>query len=269
MKLTIVKLADFTEQQQIDLQKIWKNQNPIQWKLEQQQNILFYAARFNDRLLGAAKVNRENEKGYITDFCIREVTRRRGVGSYLLQQICSSNPEVTRWSFSIENTPEDQRNIMSDFLTASNFTPTEKALCYIRNSAENRDKIQLNAIHHVAIIASDYEKSKSFYCDILGLTLLSEHYRQHNDSWKADLAINGNYQIELFSFPNPPSRPSYPEASGLRHLAFSVDNLDDSIYYLAQQNIICETPRIDPYTQKRFTFFADPDGLPIELYSKK
>lgn len=126
--------------------------------------------------------------------------------------------------------------------------------------------MKLNKIHHIAIIASDYEISKHFYCDILKLTLLSEHYRAEINSWKADIAVGEQYQIELFSFPSPPARVSYPEACGLRHLAFSVDSLDEWIHYLAQHNIICETPRVDPYTHKKFTFFADPDGLPIELY---
>ncbi|MGO2303606.1 MAG: VOC family protein [Providencia sp.] len=126
--------------------------------------------------------------------------------------------------------------------------------------------MKLKKIHHVAIIASNYQISKDFYCRILGLNLLAEYYRAENDSWKADLAFGDNYQIELFSFPNPPARPSYPEAMGLRHLAFSVDELDKWITYLSQHGVICEAIRIDPYTQKRFTFFADPDGLPLELY---
>ncbi|HDN2510539.1 TPA: VOC family protein [Providencia rettgeri] len=127
--------------------------------------------------------------------------------------------------------------------------------------------MKLNKVHHIAIIASHYEVSKDFYCRILGLNLLSEHYRPHNDSWKADLAFGELYQIELFGFSNPPARPSYPEAAGLRHLAFSVDKLDEWIAYLTKQGITCEAVRTDPYTQKRFTFFADPDGLPLELYS--
>ncbi|WP_369308724.1 VOC family protein [Providencia rettgeri] len=129
--------------------------------------------------------------------------------------------------------------------------------------------MKLNKIHHVAIIASNYEVSKAFYCRILGLNLLSEHYRPHNNSWKADLAFGEDYQIELFSFANPPARLSYPEAAGLRHLAFSVDDLDTWIDYLAQQGVPCEAVRTDPYTEKRFTFFTDPDGLPLELYSEE
>lgn len=127
--------------------------------------------------------------------------------------------------------------------------------------------MKLNKIHHVAIICSDFTQSKYFYCQILGLQLLSEHYRPENDSWKADLAFGEHYQIELFSFANPPKRLSYPEAAGLRHLAFEVDNIEEWIAYLAKNQVICEAVRLDPYTQKRFTFFADPDGLPLELYS--
>ncbi|WP_140180987.1 VOC family protein [Providencia stuartii] len=128
--------------------------------------------------------------------------------------------------------------------------------------------MKLKRIHHVAIIASDYALSKHFYCQILGMHLLEEHYRVESDSWKADLALDNQYQIELFSFPTPPPRPSYPETCGLRHLAFSVGDLDKWIDYLRQHDVACEAPRVDPYTQKRFTFFADPDGLPLELYSE-
>ncbi|MTC58750.1 VOC family protein [Providencia rustigianii] len=128
--------------------------------------------------------------------------------------------------------------------------------------------MKLNKIHHIAIISSDFVRSKDFYCRILGLSLLAEHYRPENDSWKADLAFGDVYQIELFGFANPPKRVSYPEAAGLRHLAFEVDDLDQWIAYLTQQGVRCEEARVDPYTQKRFTFFADPDGLPLELYSR-
>lgn len=125
--------------------------------------------------------------------------------------------------------------------------------------------MKLKRIHHVAIIASNYAASKHFYCKILGLTLLEEHYRAESDSWKADLALGNQYQIELFSFPTPPARPSYPEACGLRHLAFSVDDLDGWIEYLKQHNVDCEAPRIDPYTQKRFTFFVRSGWTPLRI----
>ncbi len=126
----------------------------------------------------------------------------------------------------------------------------------------------LKQVHHIAIIASDYQLSKQFYCDILGFTLQAEAYREERDSWKGDLALNGQYVIELFSFPFPPARPSRPEACGLRHLAFSVDDLDQAIEHLEKQGVTCEPVRIDPFTDKRFTFFADPDGLPLELYQQ-
>ncbi|WON75971.1 VOC family protein [Serratia sp. UGAL515B_01] len=124
----------------------------------------------------------------------------------------------------------------------------------------------LRQIHHIAVIGSDYAASKHFYCDILGFTLLAEFYREERDSWKADLALNGQYTIELFSFPSPPARSSSPEACGLRHLAFSVEDIEASIMYLQKAGIMCEPIRVDPYTQSRFTFFNDPDGLPLELY---
>lgn len=126
--------------------------------------------------------------------------------------------------------------------------------------------LNLRQIHHIAIIGSDYQASKHFYCDILGFTLLGEFYREERDSWKADLALNGHYAIELFSFPQPPARASRPEACGLRHLAFSVEDIAQSISVLTEAGIVCEPVRIDPYTDKKFTFFNDPDGLPLELY---
>jgi len=126
--------------------------------------------------------------------------------------------------------------------------------------------LKLKKIHHIAIICSDYAISKKFYTDILGLEIIREVYREERKSYKLDLALNGNYIIELFSFPNPPQRVSRPEATGLRHLAFAVDNLEESIEELNQKGISTEPIRIDEFTGKRFTFFADPDDLPIELY---
>ncbi|MFI0488774.1 MAG: VOC family protein [Yersinia sp. (in: enterobacteria)] len=126
--------------------------------------------------------------------------------------------------------------------------------------------LAIRQIHHIAIIGSDYQVSKRFYCDVLGLVLMREVYREERDSWKADLAINGQYIVELFSFPSPVARPSRPEACGLRHLAFQVDDIELAINELTAAGVICEAVRIDPYTQSRFTFFTDPDGLPLELY---
>lgn len=124
----------------------------------------------------------------------------------------------------------------------------------------------LLAIHHVAIICSDYERSKQFYVDTLGLTVVREVYRAERQSYKLDLAVNGHYQIELFSFPNPPPRPSRPEALGLRHLAFAVADLDAAVTHLNGRGVATEPVRTDKHTGRRFTFFADPDGLPLELY---
>jgi len=126
----------------------------------------------------------------------------------------------------------------------------------------------LQAIHHIAIISSDYQRAKQFYTETLGLTIIGEVYRAERQSYKLDLAVNGHYQIELFSFPNPPQRPSRPEAAGLRHLAFAVDNLDEAVAELQQKGVDLEPIRIDELTGKRFTFFADPDGLPLELYER-
>ncbi|MDQ3291322.1 MAG: VOC family protein [Bacteroidota bacterium] len=126
----------------------------------------------------------------------------------------------------------------------------------------------LQRIHHVAIICSDYPRSKHFYTQVLGLAVVQETYRSERDSYKLDLAVGDQYQIELFSFPNPPERVSQPEARGLRHLAFEVNDLDACLTHLKQHGVIYEPVRLDALTNKRFTFFADPDGLPLELYEK-
>lgn len=128
--------------------------------------------------------------------------------------------------------------------------------------------ITLNKVHHIAIITSDYSKSKHFYIDILGLTIIQEIYRENRDSYKLDLALNGNFIIELFSFPNPPKRVSSPEAAGLRHLAFEVNNIQETRKYILDQGCTAEEIRIDEFTQKKFFFMADPDNTPIEFYEK-
>lgn len=121
-------------------------------------------------------------------------------------------------------------------------------------------------IHHVAIICSDYERSKYFYVNKLGFKVIKESFRAERDSYKLDLRVGMNGQIELFSFPNSPERPSYPEARGLRHLAFEVENIEQTILQFADSGIICEPIRVDELTGRKFTFFSDPDGLPLELY---
>ena len=123
----------------------------------------------------------------------------------------------------------------------------------------------LDAIHHVAVIASDYERSRRFYAEVLGLRVIREVWRAERRSWKCDLAV-GSAQIELFSFPEPPPRPSRPEACGLRHLAFSVAALDPVVARLEAGGVAVERVRVDEHTGRRFTFLADPDGLPLELY---
>ena len=125
--------------------------------------------------------------------------------------------------------------------------------------------MNLKKIHHVAIIASDYKKSKDFYVNLLGLKIIREVYREERDSYKLDLEI-GDSQIELFSFKNSPKRPSYPEACGLRHLAFEVENIEQEVRALKKKGIEVEEIRIDEFTGRKFTFFSDPDDLPIELY---
>ncbi len=126
--------------------------------------------------------------------------------------------------------------------------------------------MRLERTHHAAIICSDYARSRRFYVEVLGLAVVREVHRRERDSTKLDLALPDGTQIELFSFPSPPPRPSYPEACGLRHLAFEVADLDESVRELESRGVAVEPVRVDEHTGKRFTFFADPDGLPLELY---
>lgn len=126
--------------------------------------------------------------------------------------------------------------------------------------------MQFSRLHHVAIIASDYPRSKHFYTEVLGLPVIAEAYREARDSWKLDLRLADDMQIELFSFPAPPPRVSRPEACGLRHLALRVADIEEAVRHLQQHGVEVEAIRVDEYTGKRFTFFADPDGLPLELY---
>ncbi len=140
-------------------------------------------------------------------------------------------------------------------------------ICKLSNN-KNRALLKLNHVHHIAIICKNYEVSKNFYTKVLGFTIKQEVYRKERDSYKLDLSLNGKYVIELFSFPNTPTRPSRPEAAGLRHIAFEVDSIDDTVVELSKHNIIAELVRIDEFTKKKFTFIADPDDLPIEFYEK-
>lgn len=126
--------------------------------------------------------------------------------------------------------------------------------------------LKLNRVHHVAIICTDYTRSKHFYTEVLGMKAFREVFRKERNSYKLDLEVGGLYQIELFSFPEPPPRPSRPEAAGLRHLAFEVDDIELAIAEVNAHGVITEPIRVDEFTGKRFTFMADPDGLPIEFY---
>ncbi len=125
--------------------------------------------------------------------------------------------------------------------------------------------LAIKGVHHVAIIASDYARSRRFYTEVLGLRVVHEHYRAERQSHKLDLQLPDGTQVELFSFPNPPARPSYPEACGLRHLALNVADMQASVAALAAHGVAVEPVRFDPFTGSPFTFLADPDGLPIEL----
>lgn len=126
--------------------------------------------------------------------------------------------------------------------------------------------MEIERLHHIAIICSDYEKSKQFYTEILGFKIDNEIYRKERNSYKLDLSLKGQYLIELFSFPNPPQRPTKPESTGLRHISFGVKDILNATEFLKSRNITTEQIRIDEITNKKFTFFNDPDNLPIEIY---
>ena len=126
--------------------------------------------------------------------------------------------------------------------------------------------MKIERLHHIAIICSDYDKSKKFYTEILGLEIDNEVFRSERQSYKLDLSLNGQYLIELFSFPNPPARPTMPEATGLRHISFGVKDIDSSVEFLHLNHVTTEPIRIDEFTQKKYAFFSDPDHLPIEIY---
>lgn len=128
--------------------------------------------------------------------------------------------------------------------------------------------LEIKKLHHIAIICSDYEKSKAFYTSVLGLEIKNEIYRSERKSYKLDLCLNGEYLIELFSFPDPPKRPTHPEASGLRHIAFEVENIEEYVEQLKDKGVSVEPIRIDEFTNKKFTFMSDPDNLPIEIYEQ-
>lgn len=134
------------------------------------------------------------------------------------------------------------------------------------SSIKSPPRSPLLGIHHVALIASDYERSKRFYVELLGCKVIAENYREQRKSYKLDLVLPDGSQLELFSFPESPPRPSRPEACGLRHLAFRVENVDAWKMYLQANGVAVEDMRVDEFTGHRFVFFADPDGLPIELY---
>lgn len=126
--------------------------------------------------------------------------------------------------------------------------------------------MNIKGLHHIAIICSDYEISKRFYTEVLGFEIVNEVYRAERQSYKLDLSLNDSYLIELFSFPNPPSRATRPESTGLRHIAFAVEDIEEAVGFLQSKNISVEPMRVDPHSDKRFTFFEDPDHLPIEIY---
>ena len=138
----------------------------------------------------------------------------------------------------------------------------------VERALRHTGAMQLARLHHVAIIASDYARSKHFYTQVLGLRVVAETYRAARNSYKLDLALPDGTQIELFSFPAPPRRPTRPEACGLRHLAFAVPDVDAAIAHLERHGVAAEPVRLDELTGRRFTFFADPDDLPLELYEQ-
>ena len=126
--------------------------------------------------------------------------------------------------------------------------------------------MNFSKIHHIAIIGSDYHASKDFYVDKLGFAVIRENYRKERNDWKIDLQMANGIELELFIEPNPPERVTRPEACGLRHLAFYVESVEETVEKLRQKGIECEPVRVDEYTNKKMTFFFDPDGLPLEIH---
>lgn len=126
--------------------------------------------------------------------------------------------------------------------------------------------MNLSQIHHIAIIVSDYEASKDFYVNKLGFQIVRENYRPERNDWKLDLKVNETTELEIFGVKNPPARVTRPEAAGLRHLAFFTDNIEKTVAELKEKGIVTEPIRVDEFSGEKFTFFADPDGLPIELH---
>ena len=126
--------------------------------------------------------------------------------------------------------------------------------------------MNLSQIHHIAIIVSDYEASKDFYVNKLEFQIVRENYRPERNDWKLDLKVNEITELEIFGVKNPPARVTRPEAAGLRHLAFFTDNIEETVAELKEKGIVTEPIRVDEFSGKKFTFFADPDGLPIELH---
>lgn len=125
--------------------------------------------------------------------------------------------------------------------------------------------MRLERMHHVAIIVSDYQRAREFYVEKLGFPVLRENFREERGDWKLDLKF-GDGELEIFAISGAPERPSYPEARGLRHLAFRVENIEEAVRDLEARGIPCEPVRWDPYSERRMTFFRDPDGLPLELH---
>ena len=126
--------------------------------------------------------------------------------------------------------------------------------------------MHLSSIHHIAIIVSDYAAAKDFYVNKLGIQVIRENYRPERRDWKLDLRLSDTVELEIFAEENPPKRVNRPEACGLRHLAFHVDDVEAVVGELAELGISCEPVRTDAYTGKKMTFFFDPDGLPLELH---
>jgi len=155
---------------------------------------------------------------------------------------------------------------VDEMLGESFSTRLSEAIRAPRPNGHPIEQPMLQRIHHAAIICADYERSKRFYTEVLGLKVIAEHFREARNSWKLDLGLPDGSQVELFSFPGAPPRPSYPEAQGLRHLAFVVEDVAACKLRLEAQEIVVEPVRVDEYTGRRFTFFNDPDGLPLELY---
>lgn len=186
-----------------------------------------------------------------------------GVGKSTLIAAIKNKLEILGYDVYVTREPTDTK--LGNFLREFAEQHSGVSLACMVAADRYEHKSMFDTIHHIAIIGSDYEKSKHFYVDLLGFEIIRENYRKERDDYKIDLAC-GEQEIELFIIKDAPARVNYPEALGLRHLAFKVKSVDDTVKELNAKGIATEPVRLDDYTGKKMTFFHDPDNLPLEIH---